>query len=513
MIFTSRGKCSVHFCFILAFLLVYLNTALVPFARAQCDPTAPQNFEIVDATETSVTIRWEDLGGERYKIPFEQEGFSEKFFVFPETNEVTIDSLKPGTNYRMWAYTFCEDDRSDRSDVFYFSTVGEQACPTPIITSIDTLSETAVRVNWEESDVLSYEVRLRKATTEDEQSFDASFFATEENSLEISGLEKDTKYWVWVRSLCDFEYVPGSQWTDRNVFSLMINDCGGRDTAAFQLVEATDQSLRIRFKSANRFFGGETSHSLEMQAVGMPNAETISPSDERVQVHQAPQGFLEWTISDLVIGQDYRFTARYTCITEDTYISQSDTLTTTGECPQAMDPRVTVTTGSATLDWDDAGYPMERVSVQLRVEGSDTLKSIENIPVGEQRIHYDGLQPGTTYEYDILQYCLDDVNYSSVSGTFTTDGFQTMIGSYLTDLKLFPVPVKHTLNVIAVSIADVPCIITIDHMSGKRLLRKEIQLSQGFNRTAIDMSLTKAGAYYMRMYIGEEVIQSSILAE
>ena len=495
---------------ILLCLFVYLNPAFSFSTWAQCELSAPQDFEVVEATENSVTIRWEDLGGSRYRIPFEQEGFGEKFFAWSETNEVTIDQLKPGTNYRMWAYTFCGDEKSERSGPFYFSTTGESACPVPVITSIDTLSETAVRVNWEAVDVLSYEVRLRKAT-QDGQSFDASFFTTEENSLELNGLEKDTKYWVWVRSLCDFKFVPGSQWTERNLFSLMINDCGGRDTAAFQLVEATDESLRIRFKAANRFFGGETSYSLNMQAVGMPVNENLTASDKRVSVHQAPEGWVEWTVGDLVIGQAYRFTARYICSTENTYISQSDTLTTTGACPPAVAPKATVTTGTATLDWQDADYAMERVSVRLRVRGSDTLKSITDVPVGEQSIHYSDLQPGTVYEYEIRQYCLDDVNYSTINGSFTTDGFQTMIGSYLTDLKLFPVPVVERLNVIAVSIKDVNCIVTIDYMSGKRLLRKEVALKQGFNRMDVDMALAKTGAYYLRIYMGEEVIQSSIL--
>ncbi len=481
-----------------------------PEAADACDPSPPQSFEIVEAGNSSVTIRWEDLGASRYRIPFELRGFREKFFIESETNEVTIDQLEPGMDYRMWVYTFCGNEKSERSDVFYFSTTGEAICQPPSITNIDTLSETSVRVVWEDLEVSSYEVRLRKAT-QDGKSFQADFFETEDNSLVLEGLEKDTKYWVWIRSFCDYQYAPSSDWTERRVFSLNINDCGGQDSAAFQLVNAEEESLSIRFKEANRFFGGETHYSLKMQTIGTQETETLNPGDDRIQVHTAPDGWAEWTISGLVIGQEYSFEALYWCSSEDTYVSASAVFSTSGTCPTAFSTGASVTSSTATLQWENPTYTVEKVSVLLKVQGADQWEYRQDLSQGQQQLQFSDLQPGTTYTYEIRHHCLADINYGSTTGTFSTESFQSMLGHYLTDLKFYPVPVTDELNLLAVAIQDVPCTITIDYMSGKRLIHKKLQLSEGYNENVVDMRSAKPGAYYLRMYIHEDVIRATIL--
>ncbi len=166
----------------------------------------PSGIMATDLTSTTATLSWAapleaPAGGFEYVYSVNNTTPTENGTATNETS-VSLSDLEAETQYFVWVRSVCSDDeKSDWSMLFAFTTPAEFVCETPTDLTATNITESTAIISWtapEEAPANGYQyVYSENNTTPTEDGM-----ATDETSISLDGLTAETQYYVWVRSIC-----------------------------------------------------------------------------------------------------------------------------------------------------------------------------------------------------------------------------------------------------------------------------------------------------------------------
>ena len=174
----------------------------------------PSNISVSVVTDTVVFVSWTENGSaSEWEIEYGESGFMQgEGLVVIDNDGVpgeTIGGLTQGVSYDVYVRSVCEFTESNWEGPTSF-VIEPEPCSAPSEVSVDNVSPIMVYVNWTENG----------SANEWELEYGESGFVQGEGTVvidndgvtgeAISGLEPETDYEVYVRSICEFSE---SEWT------------------------------------------------------------------------------------------------------------------------------------------------------------------------------------------------------------------------------------------------------------------------------------------------------------
>jgi hypothetical protein len=165
---------------------------------------------------------------------------------------------------------------------------------------------------------------------------------------------------------------------------------------------------------------------------------------------------------------------------------------------------------SVKLDWDDTGADVYRI--RYKAVGSPP-------PFGTKYRHTNsvvlsGLNPCTTYRYQIHAMCHTGERAGSAVQTFTTSGCRMAGYDTNNQINIYPNPVREKLNIHLTDFEEETVEVAVFDLSGKQLLAERAQLNGGNDFISFDASRWENGLYILRIHSSEkEVMKKFVVAK
>ena len=184
----------------------------------------PTNLKVSDITITTAKLSWES-DGDTWQMVFanDDNSFIDGTFKEVTTNPYTIEGLTPDTKYNVLIRTYCsKDDQSSWTKAITFTT--PVACEMPTNVEVTSVEAREASISWEGTSD-NYNVRYKKA--EDEKWTTTQSADSESTSL--SDLEPGTTYEFQVQGDCGTYQ---SKWTATYSFTTLESCVTPTDLAA-----------------------------------------------------------------------------------------------------------------------------------------------------------------------------------------------------------------------------------------------------------------------------------------
>ena len=183
-------------------------------------PTCPKPYSVVatNINYNSATIGWTESGSAtQWEIIVQPVTASvptaTSTGVMTTTNSYAATGLNFGTFYAVYVRSLCSPtDTSNWSNIATFSTT---SCSAPLNPLVNTITQNSATVTWTSNNLGSYEVYLSPTATTPSAATSGTVVST--NSYQITGLNCDTVYYVFVRTNCNTTI--NSPWSSFCTFS------------------------------------------------------------------------------------------------------------------------------------------------------------------------------------------------------------------------------------------------------------------------------------------------------
>ena len=169
-----------------------------------CIPLSGVNFGVITKTTIEMFLENEDPDASQWEVLVTTassiENATESSHIVDNLNP-TIEGLTPGTQYSVYARTYCSaTDQSEWLSVGTFTT--SPACIDVMDVTVDSYGKTWVTASWTniDSDATQWQVLVSTATNATNATEDPVLVST--NPATIDNLETNTTYYVYVRAYC-----------------------------------------------------------------------------------------------------------------------------------------------------------------------------------------------------------------------------------------------------------------------------------------------------------------------
>lgn len=166
---------------------------------------------------------------------------------------------------------------------------------------------------------------------------------------------------------------------------------------------------------------------------------------------------------------------------------------------------------SRTITWDQ-GQTGDSIIVRYQPDnGSNLYEYIRLINIGQSKAQISGLEPLTTYVWQVYTGCGNFSGFYSAKGFFTTGGTSTGIDPFpnLNDpndgsqLKAYPNPASDNIQIDYESAITNLGKLTLLDINSRIIFKKKIQLTKGPNNFLIDIGELKSGVYFISLKNGD----------
>ena len=379
------------------------------FTAKFCDlgnpkPTCPATkfFLFDDITNRSVKIAWDPVvntvvGG--YVIYIRVKG-SQTWQLRPVSNTPSVLSgLVGNTEYEVAIRTVCSvGDTSDFTVVNSFRTLPGNNCPAPGIITLDNVTENSVSIIWVGlPEAQTYEIQYRWVDSIPDF---ITWGTTANNFATITGLKKDRRYEVRVKSICSETAV--SDFSPLTRFTTTVGTC------------AIPLNLKITATTRN-----------SISVSWSPTADAI-----RYVIQWRRKGVVAWTsfttqdtflrITNLLPDTEYDIRVGGRCLGVNNNSPFNDPITgRTGDmCTVPTGIQITDLTGTrAEISWNSAPAAIS-YEVDFRRAGETNFTTFTTLT---NSIIIPNLSPTTGYEIRIRTLCAEGkvTEYSNIF-TFST---------------------------------------------------------------------------------------------
>ncbi|MEO5569474.1 MAG: fibronectin type III domain-containing protein [Bacteroidia bacterium] len=211
---------------------------MIAFANqsfSQCPVTTGLNATA--ANQTTETMTWNAMAGATfYNLEVENAQGNNVPFHFQTAvtgTSYTLSGLTASSNYKFKVRTNCGGNHPNWSAFFSFTTgggTGGNCTVAPAGTTVNNITASGARLNWNSTGSPSYRVRVEDASG---NNVDLNFTASTTNTFyNMTGLNSSSNYKFKVRSLCGGSNTgPWSAWTFFTTAALRIESMTTSDAA------------------------------------------------------------------------------------------------------------------------------------------------------------------------------------------------------------------------------------------------------------------------------------------
>jgi len=163
-----------------------------------CFPPINISAEVIDYNETLISWKSASNNEQSFEIEYDVSGFELGTGIQKPAfeNELLIDALIVGTSYDYYMRSYCQDEISEFTGPFMFTT---RACVIPSNFIISEISTTTALASWEGNGEVSWELEYG------EQGFElgeGEVIFLGETEVEIQELLPMTNYEIYLRANC-----------------------------------------------------------------------------------------------------------------------------------------------------------------------------------------------------------------------------------------------------------------------------------------------------------------------
>jgi len=384
------------------------NGRLDAFVAKFCDlgnpkPTCPATkFVLSDSIRiSSAKIAWDPvintpIGG--YVIYVRRKGdLNWQLQPAPNTPFV-LTRLVGNTEYEVAVRTVCSvGDTSDFSQVIAFRTLPGNNCPIPGIITIDNVTENSVSIIWAQiAEAQSFDIEYRLVGVPNY----TPWGNTANNFATITGLTKDQRYEVRVRTICSVNAV--SDYSTASRFSTIIGTCAM--PLNLRVTATTRNTISVSWSKNPEALN----YTVQWRKKGNTNWTSYAVTDT----------FLR--ITNLLQETEYEIRVRARCLGTNNNSTATDPVIgkTEEQCFVPRGIQVTDLTGTiAEVTWA-AAPAASSYQVEYRRAGETAFITLT---VTTNSVTIPNLNPTTGYELRIRAYCTGGriTDYSTIF-TFTT---------------------------------------------------------------------------------------------
>ncbi len=160
------------------------------------------------------------------------------------------------------------------------------------------------------------------------------------------------------------------------------------------------------------------------------------------------------------------------------------------------------------LNWQTAQeINTSHFEIERSIDGNNFMKVGSENALGNSTNNrdykYNDKLPATVQSLSKIYYRLKSVD---LDGKFTYSDIVTiLLNKKMEQLIVFPNPAKEKINIQTTVSTVGKTIIEIIDVNGKSIIKKEISLNTGSNAFPLNISLLKAGTYFLKMQVGNEM--------
>lgn len=398
----------------------------------------------------------------------------------------TFSGLAPGP------YTVCAKDRGGECEACRDITVGSLSanCNTPENISVGNVSTTSATVSWDAvSGAVEYLVTYRELPNGGAQNQVAA-----NNSLTLNGLASGETYEVTVTTICA---AGASEESNPRLFATLdeSSSCGTTD---FINVSPGQTFIILNWTVVP----GATGYELSWQRTDIANQPELSRTITSGSVSATP-------LTGLTSCATYNVRIRTICGESVSAFSAPVSVSTS--CPTVC-PETTIltaipqTTTSALVSWQQQNSPATGYVLSWRRADNITTNwtNINVSPNTTNSFLLQNLTPGARYEVRIRTRCGTDLSSWSATVSFV----QTLARASADEaaqarLAVYPNPNNGDFAVSVETEAAHPARLEIADLSGKTVYATDVELTPGSNELPVSLKDVAAGAYVLRLTIGE----------
>lgn len=403
--------------------------------------TATWQSANADNTITEATWHWELTGGNAY-----EEGGDPSSVSSPVSVNLGTLSASPYP-YTFTVYTDCSADGTENSQSV--SSTFTVACPTPTNLTASNITDNGFKISW------TADVDCQLTVNGNNYEISAG------NPMEktITGLDPETQYTVTVKAKCGNEYV---EQASINVTTarlaaptgLAVNTVWngeeefGTATITWDMVDGL--TYEIEEQTGNKESGfaitglAENNYTLRLRAkkgdkysdwVSMPYTISSPDAPKNPQVEYTINGnaydvTVSWTAGStpndgwIVNGGEVQNTASYVLTAQTPgYVTTLSIVEKVGESfSRALQVPIQVPCLPATLPNDvSTTQTSATFTFSQAIANRKVIIGSNEYDASATSITIDGLTSGTTYSYEVREYC-NQTQYSSVIANFATVG-------------------------------------------------------------------------------------------
>ncbi len=171
---------------------------------ATCD--MPTNVVATNITETTANISWnapENTPANGYKVKLYHSGTHAVTFSTSMNTSITISELDEATTYYVYVRSLCDENNESgwTNSINFTTTGGSVTCDIPTNVVATNITETTATISWnapENGSASAYEYVY--STTNTAPATNGTMIT--ETNVTLSDLSANTRYYVWVRSVC-----------------------------------------------------------------------------------------------------------------------------------------------------------------------------------------------------------------------------------------------------------------------------------------------------------------------
>lgn len=362
----------------------------------------PGGLNATAITATTATLNWTAVSGAlSYNIQWRPVGTTTWSSTTSGSTSVNISGLNAGTQYEFQVQAVCSTGTGSFSASSTFTTTTAQSCGTPSNLIATSITVNSAVLSWTGvSGATSYNVQWRIFGTTT-----WSNGSTTNTSLLITGLAAATQYEFQVQAVCG-----ATSGSFASVFKFTTSSqqgCGVPQGLNATNIGATVATLNWGAIS------GATSYNVRWRQLGTTLWTNASTSNTTLN------------ISGLNSRSSYEFQVQAVCGSTTGTFSDSGTFSTGASDNVCGTPAglnaTAVTTTTATLNWAIVSGAVS-YNVQWRPIGSTTWTTGST---SNAFLSISGLNPGTTYEFQVQAVCSSLSGGFSASANFTTTATQS----------------------------------------------------------------------------------------
>ena len=220
-------------------------------------------------------------------------------------------------------------------------------------------------------------------------------------------------------------------------------------------------------------------------------------------------------------GTTYEWQVRGVCSSDTSDVSSwtsIETFSTLAPCTKPINTNVSaITTTTAILGWDAVGGSSTTYDVRFKLEGSSWGSWVYTYGVTINQLSQSGLNPGTSYHWQVRAVCGSSANASGFTSynTFSTSSNRITAGDaeLALNLNVYPNPTDGMFNIAFVSEELDDFEITVIDAFGKVISYEEKQDFVGEYTKSVDLSAYSKGIYMVQIKTQESFITKRIVLQ